>query len=121
MARRTTPDRQTKSEAPDAPSSEPAAPTRADLYRTARTLEIPGRSRMTKHELAVAIEEAQRTSDRSPVASLAALGKRAAEPVGPAAAKSVEVAKALIHEAQSFVAGAQELGTSAIERVRSSY
>ena len=42
MARRTTQDRRTGSEAPGAPSSEPAAQTRADLYRGARTLEIPG-------------------------------------------------------------------------------
>jgi len=39
-------------------SAEPAVPSRAELYRTAQRLEIPGRSKMTRDELAAAVEGA---------------------------------------------------------------
>jgi len=102
------------------PRADPAALTRAELYRLARELEIPRRSRMTKAQLAAAIEEARGSGGSSAAEALLALGKKATEPVAPAAAKSVEVAKSLVREAQAFVTGARELGATAVERIRGS-
>jgi len=121
MARRTSTGLQPRENAtPPETGSAPVRQTRAELYQRARALEIPGRSRMTKAQLVAAIQEAEHRSGLSPVETLAALGRKAASPVAPAAAKSVEVAKSLVREAQAFVASAHEVGATALERVRSS-
>jgi hypothetical protein len=40
------------------PASTTAEPTRAELYKTAQRLDIPGRSKMTRDELAAAVRAA---------------------------------------------------------------